>query len=679
MHVSEPSRYNHTEMQSRPRFPIMLRTLAASICLLCLPFIQAKAQLKSVVDLPRQQHLPELMKMRNGTPIASLDQWQRRRVELKEILQHYQYGSMPPRPDRVRVDNVRRLDHESGKGTIESMDLVIESRQQPAPLRMRMLIFVPNKETRSPPFPVIIREEGTLNGNDFVPTLLDHGYVFIEYARHDLDPDKRDTIGEAQRAYPDHDWATLAVWAWGGMRVVDYLESRDDVDMRRIAITGHSRGGKMALLAGAMDDRIALVVPVQSGAGGAGSYTMLGPGGESLAMNDKPHWYADRLRSFIGHADRLPFDQHFLKALVAPRALLCIESVDDDYANPVGTQLTTLAAQPAYDLHGDEARDRNGLAYRNGPHAFNREDWQRLLAFAEWQFRGQRPLDPEFFQARPYDLPAGWYQPRNSETLAKGIESNRVAKDNQHQLNPEGFRLVDEAGNEAADDYFGMGRFGAVDYPFEMHARQVTNGEYVAFLNAVHQAPHSTVTLYHPDMAIERHQQQGRVHYSVHDHQRNRAVTHVSWFDAVRYCNWLHHGRPSEDAGTAITDTGAYSITKDGNVSQRQPHAKFALPTHDEWFKAAYYDRHGNYELYQTDAKGGLQVVSHPPGASSDYGIAGLYDRLWEWNENRVNGLFRSVRSGAWYVGNNRQAAGHLYANPDLRLPNIGIRIVRLK
>ena len=123
-------------------------------------------------------------------------------------------------------------------------------------------------------------------------------YLFIEYARGDLAPDRRGSIGPAQRAYPEFDWAMLAVWAWGGMRVVDYLESRTDVDHERIAITGHSRGGKAALLAGALDQRIDLVAPCQSGAGGAGSSRILGPGAESIGMNDKPNWYHKRILQF---------------------------------------------------------------------------------------------------------------------------------------------------------------------------------------------------------------------------------------------------------------------------------------------------------------------------------------------------------------------------------------------
>ena len=120
--------------------------------------------------------------------------------------------------------------------------------------------------------PVIIREEHALGHLEEVPAILNRGYMFVEFAREDLDPDKPSVVGPAQQAYPEFDWATLAVWAWGAMRVVDYLETRDDVDREKIGIVGHSRGGKMALLAGALDERFALVAANGSGCGGAGCF-----------------------------------------------------------------------------------------------------------------------------------------------------------------------------------------------------------------------------------------------------------------------------------------------------------------------------------------------------------------------------------------------------------------------
>ena len=174
---------------------------------------------------------------------------------------YYQYGSIPPRPDIVTSRIDREKDHSSGIGKEIWKTLIIGSKRK---LEMRLVIYQPNTPG---PHPGIGEEEETAEGKNAV-RFMKKNYLFIEYARHDLDPDKKNTVGPAQKAYPEYDWETLAVWAWGGMRVVDYLESRNDVDMKSIAITGHSRGGKMALLAGALDERISLVIPNGSGAGG---------------------------------------------------------------------------------------------------------------------------------------------------------------------------------------------------------------------------------------------------------------------------------------------------------------------------------------------------------------------------------------------------------------------------
>jgi hypothetical protein len=201
-------------------------------------------------------------------------------------------------------------------------------------------------------------------------------------------------------AYPDHDWGTLAIWAWGAMRIVDYLESRDDVDRQRIGIAGHSRGGKMALLAGALDERFSLVAANGSGCGGAGCFRFGTNGVETLELITRKdrfgYWFHPRLREFADGECRLPIDQHFMKALVAPRALICTDALDDQWANPEGNRTTSRAAQVAFDLL--DASDKNGLHFREGQHDMTRVDWQAILDFADWHFFGRPPERPEQFR-----------------------------------------------------------------------------------------------------------------------------------------------------------------------------------------------------------------------------------------------------------------------------------------
>jgi hypothetical protein len=337
----------------------------------------------------RHSSLPELMVSESGEAIDSPAAWAIRREEIKALLKYYEYGHIPPRPDKVVATRIEKRQLSEFRGSEERMTLLIGSKDR---IPLRVAVYLPSLPG---PFPVLIREEHALGHIEEVPMILARGYGFVEFAREDLDPDLPGVKGAAQSAYPEYDWATLAVWAWGAMRVVDYLESRSDVRLDKLGIVGHSRGGKMALLAGALDERFALVAPNGSGAGGAGSFVNEDGKCETLELITRKerfgYWFHSRLRWFVGRQHQLPFDQHFVKALVAPRALICTEARGDLWANPNGTFLTSVAAKSAFDLFDVETR--NGIHYRDGKHDFTAEDWNAILDFADWHLMGEEPED----------------------------------------------------------------------------------------------------------------------------------------------------------------------------------------------------------------------------------------------------------------------------------------------
>ena len=321
--------------------------------------------------------------------------WEQLRHHWASTLQYFEYGHMPPRPDRVWAAGISKRDLPGGLISETRMTLLIGTQTR---LPMRIALYLPNKPG---PFPLLIREEHALGHIEEVPMVVERGYGFLEFAREDLDPDQPNVIGPAQAAYPEYDWATLSVWAWGAMRVVDYLETRDDIELDKLGIVGHSRGGKMSLLAGALDERFDLVVANGSGAGGAGSFFFEEAECETLEMITRPsrfgYWFHPRLRWFTDRRENLPFDQHFLKALVAPRALLCTEAKADLWANPVGTLLTTLAANPAFERRS--VTERNGIHFREGQHDLKPEDWKAILDFADWHLQRKKP--PSIDRFRP--------------------------------------------------------------------------------------------------------------------------------------------------------------------------------------------------------------------------------------------------------------------------------------
>jgi hypothetical protein len=224
-------------------------------------------------------------------------------------------------------------------------------------------------------------------GADIVEAVIRRGYALAEFNREEVAPDGPQRQG-IYAAYPHYDGGRLSAWAWGFHRVCDYLLTRPEIDPQKIAVTGHSRGGKAALLAGATDTRIALTAPNNSGCGGAGCYRFMGPQSEDIGaiVSRFPYWFHPRFAAFVGQVERLPFDQHTLKTLVAPRALLSTEALGDLWANPSGTQITHLAAKEVYAFWGAESRI--GIWFREGGHAHNLQDWSALLDFADRQFRG---------------------------------------------------------------------------------------------------------------------------------------------------------------------------------------------------------------------------------------------------------------------------------------------------
>jgi hypothetical protein len=231
--------------------------------------------------------------------------------------------------------------------------------------------------------------------------ILARGYILAQFNRLEFCPDLPIENALLYAAYPEQKFGALAGWAWGYHRCVDALVTLDFVDKDKIAISGVSRGGKCIALAGATDDRIALVNPAASGTGGADCYRVTGKQSEGIARMAKnfPHWITPSFKDFAGKEDHLPFDQHELLALVAPRALLLTESLDDAYCNPHGSYQTFNAAREVYKFL--DVPEKIALHYRKGPHAQTDEDWNALLDFADLAFKNTR--SQQDFDPKPFD------------------------------------------------------------------------------------------------------------------------------------------------------------------------------------------------------------------------------------------------------------------------------------
>jgi hypothetical protein len=230
------------------------------------------------------------------------------------------------------------------------------------------------------------------------------GYALATFAAADMDPDKHDWTDGIHAKHPgapgdaNTRWGTIAAWAWGLHRAVDYLETVKDIDNDRICVTGWSRRGKTALFAAAMDERIDLVIPHQSGTGGM-ALSRMKPEESVARINEVfPHWFNDNFTRFVADVKRLPVDQHLLVALVAPRPLMDNAGLRDTWASPDLALEAMKAATPVYGLLGEKGivgdgfvMDRIGdqeigrlLQYRRDTeHELNIDYWNAMMDFAD--------------------------------------------------------------------------------------------------------------------------------------------------------------------------------------------------------------------------------------------------------------------------------------------------------
>ncbi|MEM6842421.1 MAG: hypothetical protein AAF632_09345 [Bacteroidota bacterium] len=349
--------------------------------------------------------------LRAGDILISSSEWEAHRVYLKQILTRYQYGEAP---DHRSLDKVEvKITDESyvfdSLATKQSWLFTIHKNGKQASFRAGAII--PNREGR---FPAIIkndrfrfdlsdientkkaeqyREKGRDRTQRFAAQeAVTRGYVFIKFIRGDIaadQPNNRDS--GALALYPNFNWGNIAAWGWAYSIIIDWLEEQPYVDADKITVTGHSRGGKTALYAGIYDERIAVTAPNSSGSGGTGSWRYFDPEQKPqtlVAVEPYHHfWFTDSLFHFADSTAYLPFDAHFGKMLIAPRGLVNMHARQDYWANPYGTHLTHLAAQPIFDAYGKP--DHLALHWREGDHNQNEEDWLALYDFCDWIFYGK--------------------------------------------------------------------------------------------------------------------------------------------------------------------------------------------------------------------------------------------------------------------------------------------------
>lgn len=346
-------------------------------------------ELPTFEQLTRLETLPDPFLGLSGERIARRDQWRCRRQEIRRLAERFIYGEKPAKPESVT-------------GTVVADGITVNVTNAGQTVTFSATVTLPAGATG--PVPAIIG----YGGSAFQDAILAEGVAFINYnvtAVGDETTRSPNKVGAFYAANPSlQSTGMLAAWAWGVSRIIDVIEASEAqiIDATSIGVTGCSRSGKGAFIAGAFDERIALTIPFESGMAGVPAFRMIVPeGGEVLrnAIEYRP-WAGDSYQQFLqltvfdqnDTAGReldnrasgelqflLPVDTHEVIGMIAPRGLFVMGNPAIVNLAPRSEHITVLAGAEIYAALGV----RENLSYSsntpNGNHCSFREEYVPLL------------------------------------------------------------------------------------------------------------------------------------------------------------------------------------------------------------------------------------------------------------------------------------------------------------
>ena len=383
-----------------------------------------------------EYNLPELLISENGSKIKTKETWEQiRRPEIYELFANQVYGKVPGKLTFYKAELLEYSDKALRNKAIRKQ-VALYFKKGSKSIVMIVLIYLPKRIKNAPVFlgynfsgnhavhadPAILiggKTVAQLSSSELTKLKSDsrgkrdsrwqadkiiaagYGLVTLDYGN--VDPDKNDfsdgihtLFYETNKTSPEpHQWGSLAAWAWGMSRVMDYFETETLVDENSVILFGHSRLGKTALWAGASDSRFSIVISNNSGCGGA-ALSRRRFGEKVSDINTKfPHWFAKNFQQYNENESDLPVDQHMLIALIAPRPVYVASASLDSWADPNGEFLSAKAATPVYKLYGKKGIEvvhqpsvnnpiHNAIGYhlREGKHNVTAYDWDQYIQFS---------------------------------------------------------------------------------------------------------------------------------------------------------------------------------------------------------------------------------------------------------------------------------------------------------
>ena len=364
--------------------------------------------------------LPDPLVMSNGQRVMSAQDWRtKRRPEILKIYESEIYGRIPADAPKVKWE-VTDTDPAAKDNTAIMRRVVGHVGTTANAPTITVMVYTPSKASRPVPLILLlnfgggppVQGRGGFNAFADPPVAADilargWGYAMVGY--NDIQPDRANafnqgvigtTLKPGQEQPGPGDWGTIGAWAWGVSRIIDFFETDKLVDPRRIALFGHSRLGKTALWASALDERIAAVYSSCSGEMGAAlARRDWGETVDDMTQNF-PYWFACNFQKYTGHWNDMPVDAHMLIALSAPRPVFITGGTQDQWADPKGEFQAGVAAGPVYRLLGKKdlgttklpALDTPlvtgdiGWHYHTGGHAATPADWKAFLDFVAKYF-----------------------------------------------------------------------------------------------------------------------------------------------------------------------------------------------------------------------------------------------------------------------------------------------------
>lgn len=391
-------------------------------------------------DAVKPYKLPELLTSQSGEKIESVSGWEKkRRPEIISLYKEEIYGRVPEGVGNQFASTIIEQSNTALDNLAIRKQISIIYKNNGKKITINVLMYLPKKLKYPPVFigynfygnqtvindpHVVLTDSWIRNNSELgitnncasegsrgrrserwpIKKLISEGFGFATINYADIDPDRCDFsdgihplfYGKKQTKPKIGEWGSISAWAWGYSRILDYLKQDQLTNNSKAILFGHSRLGKTALWAGALDKRFDIVIANNSGCAGAALFRREFGEKISKIYYNFPQWFTQNFKKYRDKEELLPIDQHMLIALIAPRPVYIASAEKDCFSDPKGEYLAAYYASPVYALYGKTGMTDSvmpplnkaihhtiGYHIRSGRHGVTDYDWEEFMLFAK--------------------------------------------------------------------------------------------------------------------------------------------------------------------------------------------------------------------------------------------------------------------------------------------------------